>query len=478
MWRSAFAVAIVASALIFFGLSGWASPPLSAMDSRLAASDDAARILLRTHLYTDGRGMHFAAPVIVPTLQFFQNPWIPVDVNGAFGRHLGANMQDRQAVGMFPIEHEGTPVVALGCVLCHSGRAAGRLYVGLGNKRIDVGNMGSLGHSIARPYQLASRAYPLPGSDMVERSIPYARLLMDPRWTNPTRGLVPDALIQSWFYRAAGLEMPDNLPAAQVKVPQLWGYGEKRKVGLFTDGLGDGSTPGWAAMVELALGQTAETVRGYQHRLEDVEKLLEQLLPPRYPFSIDRKLAAEGEGVFRATCSGCHGEYRRDAKGYPIYAAPRHIRWETVGTDPQRLLCITPEFRRLIETSPLAALIKAQSLAPGYFAPRLDGVWARFPYLHNASVPTVRDLLTPTRERPKIWSLADAGEASRFDAAALGLDISRDSFSISLLRMQSMVGDRDIFVTDKPGVSNQGHEFGTGLPEDRKLALIEYLKTL
>ena len=36
----------------------------------------------------------------------------------------------------------------------------------------------------------------------------------------------------------------------------------------------------------------------------------------------------------------------------------------------------------------------------GYVVPHLDGIWLRGPYLHNGSVPTIRDLLTPAKQRP------------------------------------------------------------------------------
>ena len=33
----------------------------------------------------------------------------------------------------------------------------------------------------------------------------------------------------------------------------------------------------------------------------------------------------------------------------------------------------------------------------------LDGIWLRAPYLHNGSVPTLRDLLRPPDERPVVF---------------------------------------------------------------------------
>jgi hypothetical protein len=314
---------------------------------------------------------------------------------------------------------------------------------------------------------------------LLEEMSPVIGVLKDPRWTNTTKGLVPEAMIQRWFYRSAGLDLPADLPAAEVKVPHLWGYGEKRKAGLFSDGLGDGSTAGWAAMVELAVGQTPEAVRGYYSHLEELEDLLSKLLPPPFPFPIDRELAWRGQSVFGRTCSSCHGNYQTDGNGLAVFKPPQFVPWKDVGTDPQRLRVVTPEFRNLVASSPLHDLIRVGSLPPGYFAPRLDGVWARFPYLHNASVPTLRDLLTQPDRRPTIWSLTDAGEAGRFDREAIGLTVPRTAgLHQRILRYRAAYGDRDVYSTGRVGHSNQGHPFGSGLPEPDKRALLEYLKTL
>ncbi len=43
----------------------------------------------------------------------------------------------------------------------------------------------------------------------------------------------------------------------------------------------------------------------------------------------------------------------------------------------------------------------------GYAAMPLDGVWLRAPYLHNGSVPTIRDLLNRNDERPKVFFRGD-----------------------------------------------------------------------
>jgi hypothetical protein len=39
----------------------------------------------------------------------------------------------------------------------------------------------------------------------------------------------------------------------------------------------------------------------------------------------------------------------------------------------------------------------------GYIAAFLDGIWLKAPYLHNGSVPSLRDLLEPAAQRPKVF---------------------------------------------------------------------------
>lgn len=79
----------------------------------------------------------------------------------------------------------------------------------------------------------------------------------------------------------------------------------------------------------------------------------------------------------------------------------------------------------------------------GYRPSDLHGVWATAPYLHNGSVPTLEDLLSPAASRPAMWM--------------------RNGFLID---------------TQKLGNGAMGHEFGASLSAPDKTALIAYLKSL
>lgn len=94
-----------------------------------------------------------------------------------------------------------------------------------------------------------------------------------------------------------------------------------------------------------------------------------------------------------------------------------------------------------------------------YPARPLAGYWAAGPYLHNGSIPTLADLLTPASERPKEFFTGNL----EFDPVKVG-------------RVTTDFPGAFLFKTSITGNSNAGHEFGTTLTPDEKMDLLEYLK--
>jgi mono/diheme cytochrome c family protein len=111
------------------------------------------------------------------------------------------------------------------------------------------------------------------------------------------------------------------------------------------------------------------------------------------------------------------------------------------------------------------------------YKPRpLAGMWATPPYLHNGSVPTIYDLLSPVEERPRTFRVG----SREYDTEKLGLKQPASGYWL--------------FDTSKDGNHNTGHEFsreyvkaedndppkngriGPYLPPEDRLAIIEYLK--
>lgn len=120
-----------------------------------------------------------------------------------------------------------------------------------------------------------------------------------------------------------------------------------------------------------------------------------------------------------------------------------------------------------------------------YRARPLDGVWATAPYLHNGSVPTLHDMLTPQHDRPTIFCVG-SGE---FDPVNVGIPVPSASSDKAI----SCATGLTQFDATGLGNSNLGHSFegtesdktklpagiiGRGLSNDERNALVEYLKTL
>jgi mono/diheme cytochrome c family protein len=482
--------------------------PETATDGRSLEDQRAKENFRRLFFFADGGGMHMSpglirfAPRKFALLPDFVSRWF----GSAYRHRYGVNYEDGAPVGLFKQPYEGMSVGALGCVACHSGRAAGRFIVGLGNKNIDSWQVG---RDLLRIEKMWDWAIPdfLVGSEhqrVEESAIRFAQLLADDQRGNLTQGMVPVSVIRDWFYAQNGGIRPVGLPRGAVKVPALWGYGVKRSEGQFCDGFGNGMKPGWAVAVELVAGQKPDVVRRYSQRIESAEMAFSKFLPPPYPFEIDTTRAAAGQATFKKACAPCHGEYERDSRQHPIYLPPTFIPWRsfTARTDRDRLDGNTPEFRKLVESNPLRELLEARSdRGHGYFANRLDGIWARYPYLHNGSVPSMAALLTPPDGRPTVFSLRDAGEIERFDPETLGLTVPKRGSPEEAELLQSVrEGARDVYYTrrcgrsDAPmaehggpedathadgcGFSNRGHLNGVQLSDEVKRNLIEYLKTL
>ncbi len=468
---------IVAAAATFLALGfrvRFPNATAQPIADRAAQAKIASRALLDLDFMFEGRGM--VAPPNLP----------PYRLDSPLGRQtvaalkslleddFGLIVEGETVIGYHDKDYKNHHVGVVGCAVCHAGRAAGVFVPGLGNKTIDI----------FRLAQAARKSNPVtvywPDSvnrELHENAMHFINEIGNPQLATKTRGLIPIALIRKWFYDTAGEKMDSDIPGS-VKIPALWGYGEKRKVGSFSDGFGRGVLPGWAIAVELVGGQTADNVHRYLPKIAAAEDALAALLPPKYPFAIDSGRAARGAVKFTQTCTRCHGTYDTDLAGYPIFQPPTFVPYDLIGTDKARLDGVTPRFVQLVRTNPLSDVIQSTDNGSGYLAQRLNGIWARFPYLHNGSVPSVFALLNPDA-RPAVFSVRHAGERDRFNEKNLGLgdDPKKSARDISRAAQN---GERWVYDTSLFEHSNSGHDFASirSLSDEDRYDLIEYLKTL
>jgi hypothetical protein len=266
--------------------------------------------------------------------------------------------------------------------------------------------------------------------------------------------------------------------------PPTWRLGPRDFTGFFWDGHNTSLEEVFRSVV-LGVGVRPETVD--QKRLDRVIAFLRELAPPPYPYRVDERLVAAGGALFAQHCARCHE--RQVGAVTPIVV---------VGSDDHRFRAFTaavadglrgladrhhdPRYR-------FQGFVKTD----GYLNVPLDGIWARAPYLHNGSVPTLRDLLEPPERRPQFFYRgsdvfdpvrvgfialpADAGV--RFEPVVGECPRRGRHPHVPVMGFPAEVGRPRLFLFDTrcDGNDNRGHDFGTALSDGEKTALVEYLKT-
>ena len=264
-----------------------------------------------------------------------------------------------------------------------------------------------------------------------------------------------------------------------MKVPNLYGVTQKRwllidgsyhavheddETRRFVDHL-IGFLPVFGTAVDRSIDEAP--------RLAKVIAFLRTLSPPPFPGPIDPAASARGAALYERRCAGCHGDKGADgAYRYP----GRRVPVEEIGTDATRARALTPDLLRRFADTDVGKYEIVQSTGT-YMPPSLHGVWANAPYFHNASVPTLWHVLTPS-ERPVRF--LTGGHA--FDPRRVGIacGVTRESEE-TCVYFHGYVpwSEPRVYDTREPGRSNRGHEQPvSGLTDAMKWDLIEYLKGL
>ncbi|MCX7081698.1 MAG: di-heme-cytochrome C peroxidase [Pseudomonas sp.] len=262
-----------------------------------------------------------------------------------------------------------------------------------------------------------------------------------------------------------------------------------------------------------------------------IEETLQRLKPPAWPEellgSIDKPLAAKGRTLFTENCAGCHVPTVTQSNGRPLQTL-KMLPVEVIGTDPGAANNIAdhrfdltalqwdpaelasldvklhPTPTELLDLSKLSvakglAYVTAfvenkayrdANVTPAerpaldgfglpigvrelraYKARPLAGVWATAPFLHNGSVPSIYQLLSPQDER------ATTFYKGTFEYDPRHLGYRTEAFTNGF-----------VFDTRITGNHNSGHEFRAGergngvigrlLQPEERWALLEYLKVL
>jgi mono/diheme cytochrome c family protein len=395
-------------------------------------------------------------------------------------------------VGVSRRRRLGIDQVGLNCAVCHTGTvrdsptAAPRVVPGMPAHQLDLQRFVEFVLDCSLDNRLTAEAvrgrYPEgDGPGLIERMLMRVgfidRLKMETlRLRNRISPLLGDK-VPRWGrgrvdtfnpYKAIQFNWRlDQLPHSELigasDFPSLWNQQPREGLQLHWDGDND-SVDERNLSAGLGAGITPVTVD--HELLKRVRDWIWTLPPPKYPYAVDAALVARGSATYQRDCLACHGDHRfregvragdRLGKVEPI---------EKIATDRHRLDSYTPVFaaNQYMLFPESEYRFKRFTKTDGYANHPLDGIWARAPYLHNGSVPTLWDLLQEPAARPAVFYR--------------GYDVF-DQVNVGFVSGVPEADGRAFFRYDTaiPGNGNGGHIYGTKLTADEKRALIEYMKT-
>jgi mono/diheme cytochrome c family protein len=268
-----------------------------------------------------------------------------------------------------------------------------------------------------------------------------------------------DAMNLTKYFLIKGLE--DDQSTGPTDIPSIWNL-KKYQPNMHLNLAGD-SHDARSVIIDSSLGVIGARPRSNEEFLKQVDWLVDYLgnyPPPKYPFPIDAAQAAVGKPLYDKYCGSCHDPSYRPNPTVGLVMAGK--------TDRERLDTWSADFAKQANAEVKKFGIERPGLMEdwkrtGYVSSFLDGIWLRAPYLHNGSVPTMRDLLEPAAARPVTFYRG----YNVYDQKKLGFD----SFSAEAARIGTL------FDTRARAAGNMGHEYGVELTPAEKDALVEYLKT-
>ncbi|MEN8128838.1 MAG: cytochrome c [Pseudomonadota bacterium] len=384
------------------------------------------------------------------------------------------------------------PLSGMNCATCHTGivRAAvdaePRVFLGMGSTQLDLGEFFNfLFKVIEDPRYNAETLFPVMEAraplNLMDRFV-YKRVIKKFKEGLEVRKAALSELFDAsrppfgpgrvdtfnpYKLGTLGQHYPNGLTEEEsigtARYASIWNQSRKRDRPLNWDGnaprVQDRNTG-----AAFGAGATPESMD--LEAIDRIQQWLEVLPAPEWPFDPpNADEVARGEAIYRERCYACH-----DPEGS---AMGKIVPVERIGTDRRRFDSYTEKLNTLFlemgKGQPWALTDMQKTV--GYANRPLDGLWARAPYLHNGSVPTMWDLLLPEDQR-------NGGETS-FRVSHTVYDPVNMGMRTDLTEVEGRAMPE--FDLTLPGNSNKGHtgrSYGTDLAVEDKWDLIAYLKTL
>jgi hypothetical protein len=247
------------------------------------------------------------------------------------------------------------------------------------------------------------------------------------------------------------------------------------------------------------LEELQQWLKENQPIVEEITAAIFATEPPKWTdfFSVNRiniERAKNGEKLFNQSCRKCHGTYTKawSQSGADTLSANEKVKTinvryfkrtpvKNVATDPQRYQAtkyFSDSLNQLKISKFMEVVVEPQI---GYVPPPLVGIFSRYPYMHNNSIPTLCDVLrNPNQRTASFYQGPNSNKETDYDFECVGYPTGK-------LIPESWKKEKDAFFdTSKPGLRNIGHYSTIMLTKEgvekynaqEKQDIIEYLKTL
>lgn len=420
-------------------------------------------------------------------------------------------------LGYSRTQYKGETAFTMSCATCHSGKLFGQTVFGM-SKRFPKANqfflrghraLGAYNSFLFQQYTGASDVE----AEMLERSVENLKSVgvKNPVVLGLDTSLAQVALSlnmradNEWADKSERYQnnpRPDFLDSNPGdSKPAVW-WNLKYKNRWLSDGSVVSGNPVYTNILWNEIGRGAD-LRELSGWLDENEATVDELttavfaneaphITDFFPASrILERRALKGEAVYNQACSKCHGIYTKNWSQPEFDEAPWSERVKTykveyfektfvvdVGTDPYRYLSMKSleQLNKLNISKKNGIKVKAQT---GYVPPPLVGIWARWPYMHNNSIPNLCSLLTPSKKRSQVYYAGAPIDKKR--------DFDFDCNGYPLFNETPKAWKKPEFLYDssKKGLSNSGHDEGIFTKDGESLLsdddihnLIQFLQTL
>ena len=432
-------------------------------------------------------------------------------------------------MGVSLIQRGNIQGLTLSCAACHSAELFGKPILGMTN-RFPRANLffihGQAGVKLTSPSLFAA----MTGANAEEKAM-YAETretiaavgLKRPELLGLDTSLAQVALSLAkrkatpWAERDLELEQKPLVTLLDHKVadskPAVW-WNVKYKTHWLSDGSVQSGNPVFTNFLWNEIGRGADLpslVEWVQKNSSKVDELTTAVFATEAPkwkdhlneSAIHLERAKHGEQLFNQSCFHCHGTYEKAWNLNPIaFAIARTLnpklsmidtikvkymgsaKTYNVGTDSGRregMQALADALNPLAFSKQFGIVIAEQ---PGYVAPPLEGIWARFPYFHNNAIPNLCALMEKPSLRPATYFSGKSIDPDRdYDQDCVGYPTGEKT---PTLWTEAKDSKDHFYDTRREGMSNSGHyeriftkEDGTErFTGDDKKDLIEFLKTL